>query len=141
MLGATQRLREYGQFRPISADRGRPHRHPPQHVEGILDFFAAHPDASPTDAAHRFNVSQYFAWSVLKLDGQHPYHLQPVQELSDADRPARMAFCNWMHQQRQRSILWTDEATLGRVGLYNMHNEHLWARENPHAVRQKNVID
>ena len=66
---------------------------------------------------------------------------QPVQELSDADRPARMAFCNWMHQQRQISILWTDEATLGRVVLFNMHNEHLWAHENSHAVLQKHFQD
>lgn len=33
-----------------------------------------------------------------------------------------------------RFILFTDEATFTRSGFTNVHNIHVWAEENPHAV-------
>lgn len=134
MLGATQRLRDHGQFQPRSSDSGRPPRHTVQEEEEILDFFETNPAASTNDASRRFNVSQYFAWSVIHNEGKYPYHLHRVQELTDPDKPARVAFCNWLLAERP-TILFTDEATFGRVGLFNTHNEHLWSYENPHQPR------
>ena len=34
------------------------------------------------------------------------------------------------------SILFTDEASFGRDGIRNFHNDHLWADENPHGRRE-----
>jgi hypothetical protein len=31
-------------------------------------------------------------------------------------------------------VLFTDEACFGRDGIINIHNQHQWAEENPHAV-------
>ncbi|EZA52677.1 hypothetical protein X777_07058 [Ooceraea biroi] len=35
-------------------------------------------------------------------------------------------------------ILWTDEATFTRRGIFNSHNSHVWAHNNPHTTRQRN---
>jgi hypothetical protein len=34
-------------------------------------------------------------------------------------------------------ILWTDEACVTREGMFNVHKSHVWARENPHANRER----
>lgn len=93
--------------------------------EEILDFFQANSAASTNDAAKRFNVTQFFAWSVVHNEGKYPFHLKRVHELQQVDKPARVAFCNWALAE-PRTVLWTDEATFGRVGLFNTKNEHLW---------------
>lgn len=137
MLAATQRLRDYGQFQHRMRDSGRPPRRTVHEHEEILEFFEADPAASTNDAARRFNVSQYFAWSVIHNEGKYPFHLHRVQELTESDKPARVNFCNWLLAERP-TILWTDEATFGRVGLFNTRNEHLWCYENPHEPRPHN---
>jgi hypothetical protein len=35
------------------------------------------------------------------------------------------------------NILWTDEACFTREGVFNAHNSRLWARYNPHAIRER----
>lgn len=95
MLAATQRLRDHGQFRNPIRDSGRPPRHTVREEEGIVEFFEENPAASSNDAARRFNVSQYFAWSVIHAEGKYSYHLHRAQELTEPDKPARVAFCNW----------------------------------------------
>ena len=35
-----------------------------------------------------------------------------------------------------RNVLVTDEACFNRTGVFNFHNLHLWAQENPHAFRR-----
>jgi hypothetical protein len=35
------------------------------------------------------------------------------------------------------NILWTDEACLTHEGAFNVHNSHLWARDNPHAILER----
>lgn len=137
MLAATQRLRDHGQFRNPIRDSGRPPRHTVREEEDIVEFFEANPAASTNDAARRFNVSQYFAWSVIHAEGKYPFHLHRAQELTEPDKPARVAFCNWYLAERP-TILWTDEATFGRMGLFNTRNDHLWCYENPHEPRPHN---
>lgn len=68
----------------------------------------------------------------------HPYHFQKVQELALADYTPRVRFCNWLLQNLDKNILWTDEATFTRLGLFNVHNEHWWAQrgQNPHVSRR-----
>lgn len=95
MLAATQRLRDYGQFRSALRDSGRPPRHTVREKEDILEFFELNPAASTNDAARRFNVTQYFAWSVIHGEGKYLFHPHRAQELTEADKPARVAFCNW----------------------------------------------
>jgi hypothetical protein len=53
-----------------------------------------------------------------------------------------MKFCELLHQHAadelfSHNILWTDEACFTRDGVFNVHNSHLWARDNPHAIRKR----
>ena len=41
----------------------------------------------------------------------------------------------WLMDNQNTNILWTNEATFTRVGL-NQRNEHLWALNNPHVIRE-----
>jgi hypothetical protein len=81
-------------------------------------------------------------WRVLHQQLLYPYRLQRVHGLCPADFPAREAFCQWfVHQCALNplfvsSVLFTDEAAFTRNGIINFHNNHVWAKENPHAVVQ-----
>jgi hypothetical protein len=53
-----------------------------------------------------------------------------------------MQFCEWLRHQDATDelflhILWTDEACFTREGVFNVHNSHLCARDNPHAIRER----
>jgi hypothetical protein len=54
-----------------------------------------------------------------------------------------MLFCEWLRHQHAadelflHNILWTDEACFTREGVFNIHNSDFWARDNPHAIRER----
>lgn len=138
ILAATQRLRDFGQFRAPAAAGGAGAARLPVHLEeNILNYVYRHPDTSTRLIANRFGISQRAAWLILNRDNQRPYHLQKVQELGQADYGPRLEFCQWL-LVGMRNIIFTDECTFTRIGLYNTRNEHVWSRENPHAVRVHN---
>lgn len=60
----------------------------------------------------------------LISEGLHPYHFSKVHALQENDAPVRIGFCQWLIQNPNLNILWTDEATFTRVGLFNQRNEH-----------------
>lgn len=132
ILGAVQRLRDFGVFRRPNVDAGRP-RGDARLEEEIIEYFDDNPMASTNDAAQQFGVSQYFAWQLVRESGKHPYHFRRVQELLTTDFTPRLEFCNWLVEE-PRNILWTDESTFSRVGIFNQHNAHWWASENPHVT-------
>ena len=51
-----------------------------------------------------------------------------------------MEFCNWLLQKTAedpyfpRKIMWTDEATFTRHGIFNQRNSHTWAHENNYGL-------
>lgn len=137
VLAATQRLRLYGQFTVPAHAQGRGNQRLPVDLEeDILNFFAENPEESTRRAARIFGVSHWAVWKLLHRDGQHPYHFQPVQELNADDHLPRMVFAQWLLMNIDTaSILFTDEATFTRSGIYNVHNEHYWHHWNEHRVR------
>jgi hypothetical protein len=60
------------------------------------------------------------------------------------DHARRRTFCQWMIGKINTQpnflnyLLTTDESGFTREGIFNVHNTHLWAQENPHAVREHN---
>lgn len=99
--------------------------------------------ASKQLRAQNLRISKTKILRTLHKDHRKPYHLQPVQNLRPEDGPRRQNFCNWLIGSTRRDamflrkILWTDEATFTRRGVVNYHNLHVWAQENPHAIRPK----
>lgn len=134
ILGAVQRQRETGSFRPRTEGAGRP-GYPSRLEDNVLDFFRRYPHASSADAAKRFNVSAHYALDVLHRNGLYPYHIMRVQEILPPDCEKRMEFCQWLQRNNRSNILWTDESTFTRVGLFNIHNAHNWCIGNPRDVR------
>lgn len=62
--------------------------------------------------------------------------------IDPGDAENRLAFCQFLSGLIEADpgimdrILWTDESTYGRIGMFNQHNEHYWAHENPNVVRE-----
>lgn len=137
-----QRLRETGSFKRNTSDCGVPRSiRRPAFEEDVLDRIAENSKTSTRKVALEVGASHSTVWRVLHEQLLYPYHVQRVQGLSEADFQPRMLFCNWFLQQCinpnfQSVVLFTDEAKFTRDAIMNFHNDHRWAAENPHAIRQ-----
>ncbi len=81
---------------------------------------------------------------MLNENRLHPFYFQRVQALKPADYPFRLNFCKWVMQQCALQldyfishVLFTDESTFSCEGIFNAHNSHVWATDNPHATRPR----
>lgn len=107
----------------------------------ILREFQQNPTTSVRRASRYLNINPTSIWRALRQDQQHAFHLQPVQGLMPGDYGRRINFCQWLLNAFRRDgnfllkILWTDEAMFTRRGVVNFHNYHVWAHENPRAIR------
>ncbi|XP_045456076.1 uncharacterized protein LOC123665890 [Melitaea cinxia] len=58
------------------------------------------------------------------------------------DKPVREAFCRWMlnkvfdNPNFLYNVVWTDESTFTRNGLWNRQNLRYWKHVNPHLARE-----
>lgn len=77
---------------------------------------------------------------MLRVQSLHPYHYQRVHALRPQDFLPRMEFSEWIrnHGELVPFIIWSDEATFTRGGVFNIHNHHFYAEENPRVVRRGN---
>lgn len=140
------RLRETGYLKEQRGGHaGRPA--PPEMVEieeNILEMVEDDPTISTRAIATQVDVSHSKVWKTIRQEQYYPYHYQRVQALQPEDHPRRVEFCQWFLQQLNRNedftkiILATDESTFTRNGIFNFHNNHVWAVENQHAVRRSN---
>lgn len=139
------KLRETGSFNiPVYGDGPfAPLQNEIQTVR-ILNHFDQEPSASVRRSGAELGLSPTYVWRTLRADGRYPYHVQRVQHLLPGDLPHRRVFCEWILYQTRRDlqfpqkILWTDEAIFTRRGILNQRNTHIWAHENPRAVREDN---
>uniref|UniRef100_V5G1N2 DUF4817 domain-containing protein n=1 Tax=Anoplophora glabripennis TaxID=217634 RepID=V5G1N2_ANOGL len=110
----------------------------------ILREFNRDPTTSSRRVSRSLRISKNKVLRVLKKDHRRPYHLQPVQGLHEGDEERRLVFCRWVLNSIEQNehflshILWTDESCFTRQGVVNFHNQHVWAHENPHAIRPRN---
>lgn len=132
-------LRETGGFVPIGANRGRPRVLGAGIEEQILDRVVEDPNISTRRLALQLNVSKSGVNRVLREQQLHPYHVTKVHEILPPDYDRRLNFCNFIQNKRvedpnfHHKILFTDEAGFTRTGIFNSHNFHEYAEENPHA--------
>ena len=133
-----QRLRETGSVRAASG--------PPRVIDedrraAVLDHFDQNPTTSTRRAAAVLGYSRSTVWSDLNDEGLHPYHYQRTQFLRVQDEEPRQAFCNFYLQriaedeEFSKLILFSDEASFTRVGIFNQRNVHLWKPSNPRPNR------
>jgi AraC-like DNA-binding protein len=112
----------------------------PQNDEAVLQAFEEDGTLSIRSVASMFDISKSTTQRILKDNRQHAYHYTRLQNLLPEDLPLRVQFCEWLLQQHEanpnfvKSILFTDECFFSRNGTFNIHNYHVWADENPHAI-------
>lgn len=140
----NERVRETGSFIRRTRDTGRPRaRRTVQLEEQILNAVEEDPYVSTRQVAATLNVPSHMTvHKVLQENLLHPYHVSKVQPLYENDNIARSDFCNTILNRIRdedgflRRILWSDECMFTRDGVFNTHNTHYWADENPHEFRE-----
>lgn len=139
-----RRLREGTLFRSLRGEQ--PIRDVAIDVEErVLALAHQNPEISTRSIGLRLGISFGTAWRVLNRNGLYPFHKLQVQELLERDKAPRIEFCHFMLERDIEdsaflaNILWTDECIFTREGVFNTHNEHSWAAENPRCVKQTNV--
>jgi transposase len=139
-----QRLRENGQIMPLYVNRGRPREvRTPALEEAILEAIENAPGRSIRRLAREFHVDYRTVQGILADEHYHPYHYVKVQALRPGDYPLRVEFCEWLFGRHRidprfiQNILWTDESYFSQDGIFNQHNNHIWATENHFAVHPR----
>lgn len=80
---------------------------------------------------------------ILRENSFHPYHYTRVHKLEPGDAEQRLHYCQeflalyYQNENFLAQIMWTDESLFTREGIFNQHNSHNYAVENPHLVREK----
>lgn len=137
-----RRLRETGRFAPVRVNVGRQRFVRVAEVEEeILERVDDNPEISTRKLSREMGISKDVINRVTREQQIYPYHKQPVQELLHLDFDLRLRFCQFINDQMadnvnfNRNILFTDEACFTKRGVTNFHNEHVYAEENPHAIK------
>ena len=104
--------------------------------ENILDMVQRSPRLSTRRMASRVGLSRMNFWRTIHEVYLYPYHDQRVQHLEPGDHAKRMVLCYWVnaHPELLNQILFTDEASFTRDGIYNLRNIQTWAHRNPYAT-------
>ncbi|GFX20077.1 uncharacterized protein TNCV_1436371 [Trichonephila clavipes] len=116
------------------------YRRTPSLEQRILNTVDNNPSTSSRAVGRALGESHQSVLRTLHEDRMHPYHLQRVQTITPDDYPRRLNFATWYLQQTAGNqtfpadVLFTDEATFTRSGMFNMHNSHLWEHVNPHGT-------
>jgi hypothetical protein len=137
-----QRLGETGSFRP-KRDVGRPNRHNVDQEEEVLIQVAEDPEISVRRMAVRTGISRSSVLRIFHREHLHPYHFTPVQNLLEADLPARLDFARYIQARQDQDpffinkIMFTDEATFTRRGIFNFRNKHSWDIANPNVITER----
>lgn len=143
---AVYRVRENRPIVPRTStddQRGGRSRRVPVHLEeDILRYFDENPRASSRQAGRHFGVNHRLVLRVLKINRRRPFRAQRVQAMLPRDLPVRAAYCRWLldavaeNPQFVHQVIWSDECTFTRNGLWNRRNEHYWSVDNPRVFRQ-----
>jgi hypothetical protein len=111
----------------------------------IQEYFNENPTTSTREADREINVPKSTIHRVLKKSKYRPYKPTIVQGLQEADYPRRITFSNWFINKCHEfpnfynNVIWTDETRFTNCGVFNRHNHHHWATENPELRAQRRL--
>lgn len=132
-------LKRYGSFKKPN----RAARIVPPEVENlVLNEVRENPEVSTREIEANTHVPKTTAHRILKRQQYHPYKIYINQGLQEGDSERRLRFCNWYIQKCTEDnnfpfhVLWSDETSFTNNGVFNRHNVHWWAQENPRVSRQ-----
>lgn len=141
IVQAVQRIRENQPL--VLLREGVPPREVAVSLERrILEHFTQNPSCSLRRAARQFEVHHKTVLKILKKDKRRPYKFCKVQALLPHDRPIRENYCRWILSKIADdpdflyNVMWTDESTFTRNGIWNRQNLRYWSQQNPHLFRE-----
>lgn len=111
----------------------------------IINYFNDNPTSSTRVGNRELNIPRTTIRRVLKKNKYHPYKPTIVQGLQEDDFVRRLEFCNWYVNKCQEdanfssTVIWTDETYFSNCGVFNKHNYHHWATENPGLRAQRRL--
>ncbi|GBM07348.1 hypothetical protein AVEN_187887-1 [Araneus ventricosus] len=115
--------------------------------EDVLAYTLAHPQSSTKMISENCGISKSSVRTILNESGAHPYRSTPVQGLLPRDAKRHYTWCNFVmnnledHPTFLADIIWTDEASFSRNGMFNRQNVHTWSLENPrYAVEVRHQL-
>lgn len=136
-----ERLRRTGTFKSDKKDTGRDRSIRSVELEDdILQQIEETPTTSTRVIAQNFGCSKSTAWRILHDEKLHPFKLQKVQALNPQDFPHRVECSRWFLTKDieepgfLENVLFTDEASFTREGIFNHRTSHVWGAVNPHDV-------
>ncbi|KAJ8914286.1 hypothetical protein NQ315_011020 [Exocentrus adspersus] len=109
----------------------------------VLNALADNPSGSVRQFSHETGIPKTIVHRVIVANKFHPYKPKTVHTLNENDYPRRRAFCNWYINKCNEDnnfhykVVWTDETRVTNCGIFNKHNRHYWAVENPHLKDQR----
>ncbi|GFU93954.1 uncharacterized protein TNCV_1672171 [Trichonephila clavipes] len=118
--------------------------------EIVLDMVETTPSLSTTRVSlMEIGISYSSVWRILDDGALHPFHYQYVQSLKECElctssRHFHSGTCSNELQNPnffEASVLFTDEASFSREGIFNTHNRYSWAAANPHVTRTRAAQD
>lgn len=137
----NQRLRETGSVEPQRREGINNNEEIfLQREDLVLEALRRNPNTSCRQLERHLNVPKSVVNCITRRNGIYPYHYCKVQQLEDADFSLRRRFCRWIlrHEEEVPYILWTDESSFTREGIFNVHNEHKYSEDNPFVYREGN---
>lgn len=108
--------------------------------EGILNSVRENPTLGIRSLSSMHERSYTSVQRILKRNNLHAYHYLRVQNLGQRDFERRLTYCTRTMEKIENdpqyfsNILFTDECTFTRDGIFNSHNLHRYSEENPHAT-------
>lgn len=124
----------------------RPHNYKTaKNEENIVNVLASvnvNAKISTREISKDMGVPKTTVLRVLKQMKFKPYKTHVVQHLYPNDYLRRIEFCRFFLQkcadnQFPLNIMWTDECFISSNGDFNKKNDHNWAKQNPHVIREK----
>lgn len=109
----------------------------------VCEYFQDNPTSSTRIASRDLGIGKSTIHDVLKKKHYRPYKPTIVQGLQETDYSRRVTFCNWYvgkcqdDLNFQNKLIWTDETHVTNCGIFNKHNRHYWASENPHMRERR----
>lgn len=139
-----RRLRETGRLTPVRVNAGRPRQaRTPIAEEAVLQMIDNNPNTSTRRLQREAGIPKSTVSRIIRDQLIRPFHIQPVQELLPPDYELRLSFLQTIRERRvvdngfHTKILFTDESCFTRRGMTNLHNDHVYADENPHAIKSR----
>lgn len=144
-ISLHNRIKETGKVVKDMSGTGRPRSvRTIRFEENVLQHVEENPSTSTRAIAHSMRTNHSTVWNVLHEQLLYPFKVQKVQELHPRDYDKRVQCARWfLHKEVEtldflKRVLFTDETTFTREGIVNKKNNHFWAQENPHEIRQQN---